>query len=285
MKVQRKNNLEIKFDFLKLIYILNKKKLKTYFNIYKNKSILQKNNNKSVEYEKSKNNSELLSIFQKRNITYYKKKNSKHNYAKLKNNAKASNEYNKIKVNKNNQIKKNQKLKLLKKVVSNAINYNLNKYFLKWKNQCNNNINNNMPFAYFNAAINKKYNNGRSNHMYRKKSENPNKRHIKIKYKKSYSNNFNSISENSYDKKNTLSKSCKKMKISKIIYNNNNNIFFSTLSNDLSMKCKENLMNKISKKNSIFFNKVISLIKVIEKKNILYKFFIDWKKESKNKKC
>ena len=280
MKIQRKNNSEIKFDFLKLINLLNKKKLKTYFNIFKNKSLFSKNNN---DYEKSKNNAELSSLFQKRNITYYKKKNSKHSYAKLKNRTKDNNEYHKIKVNKNIQIEKNKKLKILKKLITNKMNNNFIKYFLKWKNNCNNN---DIPVIHYDLDINKKYNNGRSHNLYRQKSEIPNKRHIKIKFKKSYTNNYNTISANSYDKKHNLSKSCKKMKISKIVYNNNNsNIFFSTLSSDLNIKCKENLMIRLSKKNNIFFNKVISLIKIIEKKNILYKFFIDWKKETKNKKC
>ena len=72
------------------------------------------------------------------------------------------------------------------------------------------------------------------------------------------------------------------MKISKKIYDINT--FYSTISNEIDSKCMINLFNRIIKKDYKFFNKVVNLIKKLENKNILYKYFTDWKKESKNKK-
>ena len=69
------------------------------------------------------------------------------------------------------------------------------------------------------------------------------------------------------------------MKISKILFNRNN--FFPTFSNDIDIKYKDNLMKKNMGNDTKLINKIISLVKIIEKKSIMYKYFIFWKKEAK----
>ena len=231
----------------------------------------------------------MINIFPKRNITYYKKKNSKYNYAKLQNKSEAPYQHQKIKVNKNSQIEKNKKSKLLKKMVENKINLSkkkniiyLTKYFVIWKNKCQ------LPFLHLNIeTINSKYKSNTINSkMFRQKSESK-KKHVKIKYKKAFSNLLNNYDNtffsNTSNKKHYLSKSTKKMKINKIMSSSFSNLI-SNFSKEIDSKSKQNLMNIISKKNNDFYNKVISLIKLIEKKYIIYKCFFEWKKESKKKK-
>ena len=265
-----KTNKKYQIFFLKIFEILRRNILKKYFNILKNNSINKSNKNLTPLYSKKEINDNA--VFPKRSITYYRKKNSKYNYAKLN-----KNDIHKIKVNKNNQIEKNKKLKLLKKIIEKKIKNThevLSQYFSKFiKNP-------RIPVVHFEFKTNAK---SKTNNLKRIKSENmPKKGHIKIKYKKSSSNNKTFCSNSSNNKRNYLSNSCKKMKISKKIYDINT--FYSTISNEIDSKCMINLFNRIIKKDYKFFNKVVNLIKKLENKNILYKYFTDWKKESKNKK-
>ena len=284
LKLEKKNNKKNIFDFHKICEILNKIVIKSYFNTFKNN--IGSVNNRA---EKRKNIKTMINIFPKRNITYYKKKNSKYNYAKLQNKSEAPYQHQKIKVNKNSQIEKNKKSKLLKKMVENKINLSkkkniiyLTKYFVIWKNKCQ------LPFLHLNIeTINSKYKSNTINSkMFRQKSESK-KKHVKIKYKKAFSNLLNNYDNtffsNTSNKKHYLSKSTKKMKINKIMSSSFSNLI-SNFSKEIDSKSKQNLMNIISKKNNDFYNKVISLIKLIEKKYIIYKCFFEWKKESKKKK-
>lgn len=282
LKIEKKNNKNSIFDFQKICDILNKITIKYYFLRFKNIFSTKMSN----ITEKKKGNNTMVKIFPKRNITYYKKKNSKYNYAKLANKTETNYQYQKIKVNKNNQIEKYKKLKLLKKIIEKKLNLikkkniiYLTKYFIIWKNKSQ------LLFTHLNnEKIERKYKSNTVNSkIYRQKSDSK-KKHVKVKYKKTFSNLLNNYSNTFYsstsNKKNYLSKSTKKMKINKLMSNSCSNLF-SSFSKEIDSKSKQNLMNIISKKNNDFYNKVIFLIKLIEKKNIIYKYFIEWKKESK----
>ena len=270
VKVKNNNNKEKKLYLSKLIKILNKIMIKNYFNKIKNKNNDKKNFN-IIEFRNK--NDHLNSIFPLKNITYYKKKNNKHNYAKLNKKPNLNNQYQKIKVNKNNAIEKNKKSKLLKKIIEKKLNKEniLKNYYLIWKNSYK------LVYIEFNTNRNLTIEKGEKN---RNKSES-NKKHIKIKFKKSFTNN--TIRSSSYEKSNLLSVNSKKMKVSKLFYDKKN--FYSTASSINLPHYKNNIFNRINNDENQFCNKIISLIKKIENKNIIYKSFIDWKKEvRKNKK-
>ena len=275
--IERINNKEKNIYLLKLIQILNKIIIQKYFNIFKNNNINSIINNKI----NNNTNTKLHSIFPIRNITYYKKNNNKHNHIKVKNKSLISGQNHQIKVNKNNGIEKIRKLKLLKKIIEKKSNNNniLTKYFLIWKNS--------YKLVYINFSCNQNLDNkiGRDENVNRYKSENVGKKkHIKIKYKKSFTTNIKDMARsNSYEKTNVLSMSSKKMKVSKLFYDKSN--FYSTISSSQISHCKSNFFNRIVKDENKFYNKVISLIKKIENKNIIYKYFINWKKESKKNKA
>ena len=273
------NKIKVKikyYNFIKIMNVFNKIIMKKHFQIFKKNLFSNKINYK----EKRTQDVELISnIFSKNNIIYYKKKNNKHNYAKLRNKPESNHEYKKIKVNKNTKIENNIKLKLLNIIIDKKLHKikdinenNIRKYFSIWKKSYK------LLFVNYNFR-NSTYNNSSSENFSRQRSQNSKKIHLKIKYKKSsIFNNKTFYSNNSTDK-NILSKSCKKMKISKILLSRNN--FYSSFSNDIDIKCKDNLTKKIMKNDTKLINKVISLIKIIEKKSIMYKYFIFWKKGAK----
>ena len=275
LKILRKTKKNKQLFALKIFEILRRNILRKYFNNIKNITKDSKNNNILLNLKKEKKG---IKLFPKRSITYYKKKNSKYNYAKINNNYDSKYENHKIKVNKNNQIKKYKVIKLLKKLIDKKIkktNNILSKYFLKLKNTPQ------IPNVNFNFTKKINLNNSTIDNLKRQKIEKtPNKRHIKVKYKKSFSNK--TFCSNNSDKKHYLSNSCKKMKISRKIYDIRT--YYSTISSDFDSKCKINLINKIERKDNKLFNKVITLIRKLENKNILYKYFTDWKKEIKCKK-
>ena len=264
------------YNFIRIMNIFNKITMKKHFQLFKKNIFSNKINYK----EKRKQDVEFISnIFTKNNIIYYKKKNNKHNYAKLRNKSELNHEYKKIKVNKNTKIENNIKLKLLKIIIDKKLHKikdinenNIRKYFSIWKKSYK------LLFVNYNFR-NSTHNNSSSENFSRHRSQNSKKIHLKIKYKKSSIFNNKTFYSNNSSDKNILSKSCKKMKISKILLNRNN--FYSNFSNDIDIKCKDNLMKKIKKNDTKLINKVISLIKIIEKKSIMYKYFIFWKKGAK----
>ena len=271
LKIKIKNNNKEKHIYIsKLFKILNKIIIKKYFNMINNNNN-DKNSDNIFEFIGNKK-VQLYSFFPIRNITYYKKKNNKHNYAKLNKKPNLENQYQKIKVNKNNAIEKNKKSKLLKKIIEKKTNKEniLKKYYLIWKQSYK------LVYIDFNSNRNYKIENEEKRN--RNKSES-NKKHIKIKFKKTFTNN--TIRSSSYEKSNLLSVSSKKMKVSKKIYDKNN--FYSTASSSNLPNYKNNIFNRISNDENQLYNKVISIIKKIENKNIIYKYFIDWKKEVKKK--
>ena len=232
--------------------------------------------------KKTRNSFQLSSIFPKRNITYYKKKNNKFNYAKLKLQPNNTYQLNKIKVNKNNNIEKHKKHKLLKKITEKKIQKKnkidiicLTKYFLMWKNFFK------LSFVHINLNKKTKSNDLQAKKLDRYKSENISpKKHIRFKFKKSFQTEDTIHSCNSERKKNS-SVSSKKMKILKK-YSDQKHLF-STFSNDFNYCCKRNLFTQINKKDD-FCEKIFTLIKKIENKNMKYKYFIDWKKGMKKNK-
>lgn len=192
------------------------------------------------------------------------------------------NNYNKIKVNKNNNIEKHKKHKLLKKIIDKKIQkinkidiICLTKYFLMWKNLFK------LPFYHINLNKKIKSNDVQTKKLNRYKSENISpKKHIRFKYKKSFQTEEAIHSFNSEKKKNS-SVSSKKMKILKKYSDQKHS--FSTFNNDFNNSCKRNLFIQINKKDD-FYEKIFTLIKKIENKNMKYKYFIDWKKEMKKNK-
>lgn len=102
-----------------------------------------------------------------------------------------------------------------------------------------------------------------------------NKKHIKIRYKKSFTS-FNTLCSNSFDRKN-MSVGFKKMKIIKKLSENYNcisSLSCSSLINNSNYKNK--CFNKINK--DIFIKKTISLVNKLEFKSKLFKHFRHWKK-------
>ena len=220
------------------------------------------------------------SLFPKRNITYYKKKNNKYNYAKLKGKPEKTNGINKIRVNKNNQLKKHKLLKKLveKKalLINNQNIISLTKYFLNWKNSFKSAI------ISFRLRDNKRINNSAekdSNRHTREREKISPKKHIKCRIKKSLTNT-ESLSMSKSEKKKISSLSFKKMKIERRY--NEQKFPLSILMNDIDFKCQRNLLAQMNKKEELH-KKVISTIKKLENKNVEYKYFSFWKKEVKKK--
>jgi hypothetical protein len=164
-----------------------------------------------LEISKIRDNFIKKSLFPKRNITYYKKKNNKYHYAKLKGKSGKTNGINKIKVNKNNQLKKHKFLKKLVEKKALLINkkniISLTKYFLNWRNNFRSSI------ISFHLRDNKRINNSEEKDLNRYKMEKISpKKHIKCRFKKSLTNT-QSLSLSKSEKKKISSLSCKKMKV------------------------------------------------------------------------
>ena len=231
-----------------------------------------------LEISKIRDNFIKKSLFPKRNITYYKKKNNKYHYAKLKGKSAKTNGINKIKVNKNNQLKKHKFLKKLVEKKALLINkkniISLTKYFLNWRNNFRSSI------ISFHLRDNKRINNSEEKDLNRYKMEKISpKKHIKCRFKKSLTNT-QSLSLSKSEKKKISSLSCKKMKIERRY--SEQKLPLSLLSNDIDLNCQRNLFVQMNKKEELY-KKVISIIKKLENKNVEYKYFSFWKKEVKKK--
>ena len=106
------------------------------------------------------------------------------------------------------------------------------------------------------------------------------KKHIKVRFKKTFSSP-RTFGPNSCDRKHISSLSSKKMNVIKKYSCFNNDSLTHNLSIGNNITCKQNLLNQINKKENKFFNKIVSVIQKLELKNILFKHFHLWKKESK----
>ena len=266
----KKNKKEINANKLNsVVKIIKKKYFHFYYPIFIKKL--------KIENSKKTRNGFQLHLFPKRNITYYKKKGGGFDYAKLKLKSDNKNEINKIKVNKNNNIEKLKKYKLIKKIMEKKINkinkkniIYLTKCFLFWKNFFK------IKFSHFQLKEKLKSNNEQQTDLCRYKSEHTSpKKHIKFRFKKLFHTVETICSSNSERKKNS-SMSCKKMKIFKK-YSDQKNLF-STFSTVINSNCKKNLFTQINKKHD-FYDKIVSLMKKLENKNMKNKYFTYWKKK------
>ena len=267
LNFQIKKNI-VKNYFLNIFQNINKKILEKYYRIFKNNLILKKIDE----------NEKINEIYLSNSVPYSPCSNSR-----LRNKNFGINEIHKIKVNKNNQIEKNKKIKILKKIIEkkiikeNKINaIYLTKNFLKW-----NALHKKTLTVQFNSNENlKKLNNKKPKSFTKKISkDNSSKKHIRVKIKKLLTSNDSIISRSS-DRKMMSSLSSKKMRVfKKISYDNN----FSTLVSYNNDKSSKDLFSQYNKNESAFINKISSLINKLEIKNIMYKYFHYWKKESKNK--
>ena len=264
----KNKNCIILSSFVKLI---RRKYLYLFFSLFK----INLNSKKINSFKNHKSNSEInVNIFYKKTIS---------------NKSGEIGEYHKIKVNRNINIEKSRRTKLLKKILEKKFNENkkriisLKKYFNIWNND---NSNKSATSAYYHKRKNLNKENNIDNlnmnpmevNLEREKSTNSSlKKHIKIRYKKS-STSFNTCS-NSFDRKN-MSIGFKKMKIIKKMaehYNYISSLSCSNLINNSNYKNK--FFNKINK--DIFIKKIISLINKLEFKSKLFKHFHHWKKKLK----
>ena len=251
--------------------LIRRKYLYLFFSLFK----INLNSKKINSFKNHKSNSEInVNIFYKKTIS---------------NKSGEIGEYHKIKVNRNINIEKSRRTKLLKKILEKKFNENkkriisLKKYFNIWNND---NSNKSATSAYYHKRKNLNKENNIDNlnmnpmevNLEREKSTNSSlKKHIKIRYKKS-STSFNTCS-NSFDRKN-MSIGFKKMKIIKKMaehYNYISSLSCSNLINNSNYKNK--FFNKINK--DIFIKKIISLINKLEFKSKLFKHFHHWKKKLK----
>lgn len=209
------------------------------------------------------------------------------NYSKVQSNPKIIYKSPKIKVNKNNKIEKNRKLKALKKIVEKKSNkmdkinvISLTKYFLIW-NKYNFFKKVSSPSVYVHLSENfKKLEHKKPISNDRRSHNATPKKHIKIRFKKTFSSP-RTFGPNSCDRKHISSLSSKKMNVIKKYSCFNNDSLTHNLSIGNNITCKQNLLNQINKKENKFFNKIVSVIQKLELKNILFKHFHLWKKESK----
>ena len=250
-----------------LFYTIRRKYLNIFYPFLIEQLIKIKHNNLSNKISiirKRKNNS-LVSNPQQKKIANI--------YSKVKSKSKTIYKSPKIKVNKNNQIEKNRKLKALKIIVEKKSNLidkykviSLTKYFLIW-----NKYNFMKKISSPSLQVHLSENFTRLNHKKAfsndKRSENTTpKKYIKIKFRKTFSSP-GTLGPNS-DRKHISSSSCKKMNVIKK---------YSCFINNIN--CKRNLLIQINKKENKFSNKILSVIQKIELKNILFKHFHHWKKK------
>ena len=251
--------------------MIKRKYLLLFFSLFK----ININSRKINVFKNHKSNSEM-------NVNFFHKENKSNKSIEI-------NEYYKIKVNKNNNIEKSKRVKLIKKILGKKFNehfkkniLSLKKYFYIWKRH---NFNKSATFAHFHPKqnINKAniVENLNINPIQvisrREKTINSSlKKHIKIKYKKSLTS-FNTISSKSFDRKNM---SFKKMKIIKKLiehYNSFSSLSSSNLINNNNYKTK--IFNQINK--DIFIKKIFSIVNKLELKSKLFKHFHHWKKKLK----
>ena len=247
------NNLKIpinnikKEDFIyKIIDIINKKNIQKFFEILKSP--------KNEKQEKE----EIIcnTLFKNQNnhtIIYYKKKS---NNGKL--NPKLEN---------NNSTTNSKKLELLKKIIEKTTSINnesIKKMFSLWKNLPP------TPIIVEPLALNpilKNYKDMKKDIIKEKiKRSQSSKKHIKIKLNRAFTDNGSVCSRS--EKSNFYTLSAKKMKITKRSCDKSD--FYTARSHDINFSRETN-----------FCWKVVNLIKNIERKNIMYKSFIFWKKETK----
>jgi hypothetical protein len=160
----------------------------------------------------------------------------------------------------------------------------LKKYFFIWNNH-NSNKRGTSAHSHQNKNLNKvnnldnlNMNTIQDNLVTEKNRNSSNKKHIKIRYKKSFTS-FNTLCSNSFDRKN-MSVGFKKMKIIKKLSENYNcisSLSCTSLINNSNYKNK--CFNKINK--DIFIKKTISLVNKLEFKSKLFKHFRHWKKIKK----
>ena len=269
LNTKKKNFIKLN-SFMKLI---KRKYLHLFFSLFK-KNL---NSKKINVYKNHKSNSEI-----NMNIIYKKTRN---------NISEENSKYHKIKVNRNNNIEKSKRTKLLKKILEKKFNENikkniisLKKYFFIW-NKHNSNKRATSAHSHQNKNLNKvnnldnlNMNTIQDNLVTEKNRNSSNKKHIKIRYKKSFTS-FNTLCSNSFDRKN-MSVGFKKMKIIKKLSENYNcisSLSCSSLINNSNYKNK--CFNKINK--DIFIKKIISLVNKLEFKSKLFKHFRHWKKIKK----
>ena len=269
LKIKRKiSELKLKYRSLQsIIKLIEKKLLKKYLNIYREKILTLKAND-MIKYEKPKKNNYIL-LKKSPNKNVLKKINK--NIDNSNGNISRNSIQNKIKDNPN---KKNLIIKLLK-IIKKYKNNSKLKYFNIWKSR----------IKYFNSKnkfkkiekikiINKNFvtlNNEKDNKII------VNKKLLKIKKSKDKVNN----SENKIGNyNNSLSKE-KKMKIIKRVSNPEE---YLSLYNSFNKNFKEsiNALGKsdifIDGNNNKILDKIFFIIEKIESKKMLFKFFNSWKK-------
>ena len=284
--VLKENNIETPKDnnyklLYSLLFTIRRKYLNLFYPFLIGQLIKLKQNNllnKISIIRKRKNNSPGSNLLQKK---------IDNNFSKVKSKPKTIYKSPKIKVNKNNKIEKNRKLKTLKKIIekkSNKIDkmnaISLTKYFLIWNNY-NFFKKVSSPSVHVHLSENFKKLEHKKPFIKDTRSQNATpKKHIKIRFKKTVSSP-GTIGHNSCDRKHISSLSTKKMIIIKKYSCFNNDLLIHNLSSCNNITCKKNLLNQINKKENKFFNKIVSVIQKLELKNILFKHFHQWKKESK----